>query len=322
MSAAAKAEARRKAILSRGNDRLSRLTTSARGDDAPQFVHTVDPPPPSSAPQGNLASFIGEDPVPSPLVSDQPPRRVPDPHTSSPLGIPAGLGSAPPDPSAWSNEQQQQFLQALFSGPPHSQSRSLDANASDKSNATLDDPLLALMSTFGVQAGVGQNTEGISRTVTESKPKTAIPKLLPLLHVISVWGLVAVFIFWREPEAFRAHSVVVPSGNIWPRWARLAHDTAEQSAWGIEIVPFFWAFVSLELALNSTRIFFDFDSTQPPLLLTLTLPYLPKPLPSMIIYGLKYVQLFGMLVDGLAAAVVAMGLFIAASGIYENWPLP
>jgi hypothetical protein len=39
MSAAAKAEARRKAILSRGSDRLSKLTTSARGDDAPQFVH-------------------------------------------------------------------------------------------------------------------------------------------------------------------------------------------------------------------------------------------------------------------------------------------
>jgi len=57
------------------------------------------------------------------------------------------------------------------------------------------------------------------------------------------------------------------------------------------------------------------------LVLTLTLPYLPKPLPSMIIYGLKYLQLFGMLVDGLAAAVVAMGLFVAASSIYENWSL-
>ena len=38
-SAAARAEARRKAILARGSDRLSRLTTSARGEDAPQFVH-------------------------------------------------------------------------------------------------------------------------------------------------------------------------------------------------------------------------------------------------------------------------------------------
>lgn len=38
-AAAKRAEARRKAILARGTDRLSKLTTSARGEDAPQFVH-------------------------------------------------------------------------------------------------------------------------------------------------------------------------------------------------------------------------------------------------------------------------------------------
>lgn len=39
MSAAARAEARRKAILSRGSDRLAKLTTSARGEDAPAYMH-------------------------------------------------------------------------------------------------------------------------------------------------------------------------------------------------------------------------------------------------------------------------------------------
>lgn len=38
MSAAARAEARRKAILSRGSDRLAKLTSSARGDDAAAFA--------------------------------------------------------------------------------------------------------------------------------------------------------------------------------------------------------------------------------------------------------------------------------------------
>jgi hypothetical protein len=37
--AAAKAEARRKAILARGNDRLAKLTTSARGEDHPVYAH-------------------------------------------------------------------------------------------------------------------------------------------------------------------------------------------------------------------------------------------------------------------------------------------
>lgn len=39
MSAAARAEARRKAILSRGSDRLAKLTTSARGENAPAYMH-------------------------------------------------------------------------------------------------------------------------------------------------------------------------------------------------------------------------------------------------------------------------------------------
>lgn len=38
MSAAARAEARRKAILSRGTDRLNKLTTSARGEDSPGII--------------------------------------------------------------------------------------------------------------------------------------------------------------------------------------------------------------------------------------------------------------------------------------------
>jgi hypothetical protein len=54
----------------------------------------------------------------------------------------------------------------------------------------------------------------------------------------------------------------------------------------------------------------------------LALPYLPKPLPSILMYGLRYLQLIGTLADDLAAAVVAIGLFIAASSLYENWSLP
>jgi hypothetical protein len=54
----------------------------------------------------------------------------------------------------------------------------------------------------------------------------------------------------------------------------------------------------------------------------LALPYLPKPLPSILMYGLRYLQLIGTLADDLAAAVVAIGVFIAASSLYENWSLP
>lgn len=42
MAAAARSEARRRAILARGNDRLAKLTASARGEDATTYVHDGD----------------------------------------------------------------------------------------------------------------------------------------------------------------------------------------------------------------------------------------------------------------------------------------
>ncbi|KAI0294746.1 hypothetical protein BC826DRAFT_306922 [Russula brevipes] len=292
MSAAAAREARRKAILSRGTERLSKLATSARGDDAPQFVR-ADSSIPSSTPRENLANFIGEDPLPTPLGSDQPRRRAPDPHRS-PLDAAAGLGESPPEPSAWLNDQQQQFLHSLLGGPPPSGPRIPDVNAPGTNFTVPDNPLLALMTSLGVEAGKREDTGGSSQSRMEEKPE-------------------------GRPKAIA--TLAYHCCNTWSRWARLASNPAE-SVWGIEIVPFFWAFVSLELALNSTRIFFHFDSTQPPLPLRLVLPYLPKPLPSMIMYGMKHLQLLGTLVDDLAAAVVAIGLFIVASTLYENWLLP
>ncbi|KAI0307399.1 hypothetical protein B0F90DRAFT_1828361 [Multifurca ochricompacta] len=317
MSAAARAEARRRAILTRGTDRLSKLTTSARGDDAPQFSPAAGMSRGPST-QGDLANFIGEDPHLTPPFAAHQSRHTPDLHTS-PFGV-VGLDGSPPDPSVWSNEQQQQILQALLGSAPSNRPRTLNANAPDTSG---DDPLLAFMSNLGMGADPGKGAGGIPLSQTKVKPKTLTQKLLPLLHLFSVWALVAFFVFWQEPETFRArNSPVVRSGSVWNRWARLATDPTEQTLlWSIQTVPFFWAFISLELAFHSMRIFSGFDSTQPPMLLSLALPHLPKPFPSVIIHGLKYLQLAGTLADDLAAAVVAFGLFIAASNVYENWTL-
>jgi hypothetical protein len=145
------------------------------------------------------------------------------------------LGSSPPDPSAWSNEQQQQFLQALLGGPPPGEPRPPNVNAPLTTSAVPDDPLMALMSSLG---GIDLGAGGAApQSRAEAKPKPFIQKLLPILHVIAVWALVAFFIFWREPEAFRArNSAVVSRSDIWNRWARLASGPAEQSTWGIEMV--------------------------------------------------------------------------------------
>jgi len=180
----------------------------------------VDPPPPYSTPREDLSNFIGEGLLLPSLVSDQPSRHASGPRIS-PSDTPTRLGSSP----VWSN------------------------NAPVSNSDVPDDPLIALMSSLGVDPGIGRGAGAISLSKAGAKPKTVIQKLLPVLHVIAVWALVAFFIFRREPEAFRArNSAVVSTGDIWNRWARLASGPAEQSSWGIEIV------VSLPLVVAARQL--------------------------------------------------------------------
>ena len=209
----------------------------------------VDPTPPYSTPRGDLSNFIGDDPLPPPpLASDQPSRHASGPRISR-SDTATRSGSSPLDPSAWSNEQQQQFLQTLLGGPPPSEPLPFNLNAPVSNSAVPDDPLIALMTSLGVDPDIGQGAGAASQSKPEAKPKSVIQKLLPILHVIAVWALIAFFIFWREPEAFRArNSAVVSTGNIWNRWARLTSGPAEQSSWGIEIV------VSLPLVVAAQQL--------------------------------------------------------------------
>jgi hypothetical protein len=122
-------------------------------------------------------------------------------------------------------------------GPPPSEPRPFNVHAQVTNSAVLDDPLIALMSSLDVDPGISRDAGAVSQSKTEAKPKIVIQKLLPHLHVIAVWAIVALFVFWQEPEAFRArNSAVVSTGDIRSRRARLVGVPAEQSSWGIEIV--------------------------------------------------------------------------------------
>ncbi|KAA1468304.1 hypothetical protein DENSPDRAFT_833549 [Dentipellis sp. KUC8613] len=314
-SAAARAEARRKAILNRGTDRLAKLTTSARGEDASAFVHD-DPPLPSLPPvlKRELENLLGEEsPLPTPptFTSASPANHIP--------GFDAfGLGGSSPDPSVWSQEQQQQLLNALLgSGPglgPPNTSRTLPANGN---NIVPEDPLTAVMSSMSL-GGFSGLPKGPGNSTT--KPKSRLQRLLPLVHVLAVWCLVAFFAVWKEPKGFVSNtSAAVLPGGAWRRWAELGKQQIQDGRWSVQPMPFLWAFISLELALHSFHIFSGLDATQPPPLLAMALPHLPKPLPSIIVYGLKYMHMAGILLDDLAAVIFVMGFIVSITGYLVGW---
>ncbi|PPQ98967.1 hypothetical protein CVT24_003463 [Panaeolus cyanescens] len=261
MSAAARAEARKKAILSRGNDRLAKLTTSARGEEAP-YLH--DDPPLVSMSKASR-NFLGEEsadmPTPqrvsvSPSPSPGPAggsasastNASPQPSTqrgttpSRNANIFEGLGSSnPADPSVWLPEQQQQFLQALMNasmgapGQGQSQAPPLPLSSPigdpigpvDPTAGMENNPFAALLGAGGPGAGGPQNPlfpPGMMPVQPEPpKEQTKLQKALPLIHLVAMWCLLAYFVLWVEPNTYMATTGRVDGGVFTSSfWARWA----------------------------------------------------------------------------------------------------
>ncbi|KAF8972577.1 hypothetical protein BDZ97DRAFT_1901133 [Flammula alnicola] len=262
MSAAARAEARRKAILSRGTDRLAKLTTSARGEDAPAYLHDGEDSSNMPSPAARAS--------PSPSPSPQPARTTTDPSRNTNMF--EGLGANAPDPSA------------------------------------------------GGVAGGGMFPP-FGPGWVEPKEKSKLQKVLPLLHLLAMWCLLAYFVLWGEPKVHKdltGEDLGLGVMGLWKRWADLGQKSPllanSLQTFRIHVVPFFWAFTTLQIGLHSLRIFSGFDSVQPPTLVALALPHLPPPLPSIIINSLKYMQMGSLFLDDLSGLVVGIGFIIYFSG--------
>ncbi|KAJ4485349.1 hypothetical protein J3R30DRAFT_1344462 [Lentinula aciculospora] len=346
MSAAARAEARRKAILSRGSDRLSKLATSARGD-SPVYVHD-DPPLPSIS---RTSDFVGDETPDIPISSATNSRASPGASPRTNRQVPVHSDAPPPsgpDPSVWSNEQQQQLMQALMGGmggmagmpglAGMGGQQAIGSGAADLDSMPpgfAENPLAAML--MGAQPGQNGGAPpfmppgmGLGKAPNpngsgaQSKSPSRMQKMLPLVHLVALWTLLAYFVIYLEPRtqtALADVSGVTSWSGILTRWAELAKRRPQSEmlqGWSVAAVPFFWAFITLEIALYSIRIFYGFDAVQPPMLLAMALPHLPPPFPSIIINGMKYMQLGSILLDDLAILTVGVGFYIWIAGLLRS----
>jgi len=309
MSATARAEARRKAILSRGNDRLSKLTTSARGEDAPAYMKADIPPRGASA---SLRNFVGEE-------SSMPP--PPDMPRSSPPPFSfgnTGLGGAAPDPSVWSQEQQRQFMQAFMGVGVDSQPQLSTAASNAATAPTPDDPLAAIMSSLQqMDPSRGGAAGKAPAPPAPASPPSTLQKFMPLLHILCTWFILAFFVLYKEPQVFVEHSGGAVD-TLWKRWAELAWRSSSLQGWGVQFVPFMWVFMTVQVMLHSVRIFTGNNQVQPPTLLALALPHLPSPFPSIITNGLRYIQMAGAILDDLSAVIFGIGVFVLIAGWFAG----
>ena len=228
-----------------------------------------------------------------------------------------------------------------------------DSGPFDPNSPPMDNPFAALMGMAGAGGpggpGAGMFPPGMSMPpgmgmgvdTTPPKPKSRLQKALPILHLVVMWVMLAYFVFWAEPRAYAESVPLHGSGStgvvgMWDRWALLGkkselvknglgvfevhivvslHSTTDnRHSLTLESQPFFWAFTTLQIVLHSLRIFSGFDTPSPPTLLALALPHLPPPIPSLVMNGLKYMQMGGLFLDDLAGIVVGLGFVVYFSG--------
>ncbi|KAI9453945.1 hypothetical protein HD554DRAFT_2152290 [Boletus coccyginus] len=284
-SPTARAEARRKAILGRGGDRLAKLTTSARGEGAPAY----------NAPAAASAAFVGEEtnmPPPPP-----PPKDTPRPSPS-------------PDPSVWSEEHQRQFMQALMGGALNPAASSQPPPPSFATPPPADDPLATVMAQLARMNPQGGAAGKAPAPPAAPKPPTRVQKWMPLLHLVCMWCLLAFFVLWKEPQVFVEQTAGAVEVAFWKRWPKLVTQGALGGAWGVQVVSFFWAFMTVQVVLHSLRIFSGHNDVPPPALISLALPHLPPPLPLWITNGLGYLRMGNAFLDDIAAIVFGIGMIV------------
>lgn len=335
-SAAAKAEARRKAILARGTDRLAKLTTSARGDDA--VVYDERPLPGSRA--NAVDSFVGDSGDAPHPISRKPSGTRPTVRQFS--STPTRDGPNPTvDPTAWTQEQQQQFMLALMGAPTGapmlSNSSTLvgDGMAPNSTTSTVpQDPIATLMASMMSPAmdTLSPSLGGISPFNTTTmgdetstipgvrgpppvQPRSFVQRILPFIHLFSAFSLLFFFILRSVSESSNSLTTDDNPATLshWSDWADLRRR--KQDILLNQKLPFFATFIALELALQSARILSGLDDVRPPLVVQMALPSLPPPLPSIILNGYKYSQILGVLLDDIAGIIVGIGFAVWIASI-------
>lgn len=82
------------------------------------------------------------------------------------------------------------------------------------------------MGAMGMGMNMGNMGMGMGMGPAPAKPKSKLQKVLPLLHLVAMWCLLAYFVLWVEPRVHAdaagwQNGVGAGAGGLWRRWASL-----------------------------------------------------------------------------------------------------
>lgn len=342
-----KREARKARILSKGSDRLARITNTGRGEGASAYLNDTTPsfpstPKPNDAPAASAAATAAS----AARADDDDPLEVDIstlPRRGGPFGAPFGEDATNPflmgasGAGAGEAQNPMEALMAMMQGGPPGAGGPGVAPGQQPDMSGLPPQLAAMMQQFGAGGGGGGGPFG-------GAPGAAMPTAVKtkslterLFGVVQATLIVALAILAAKTSLFDTdHSSIVPdsvtdtftrdaapSSRVLQRWARLGYERPSVYEWGLNpastlsslsmgplsSLPLFWIFLGLEIVLQGVRIAVLARKTPaPPSMLASLTAMLPIPNLHLAISLVgKYLALINAFVNDIAILVFVFG---------------
>ncbi|GAA5885748.1 hypothetical protein JCM16303_006049 [Sporobolomyces ruberrimus] len=153
------------------------------------------------------------------------------------------------------------------------------------------------------------------------QPKTFLDKIFPLVHLVAMVGLAVYAVVWWEPSRrLGLYGAYETQGIDWAAWGALASRRPKDAGIVGQVIgkqlaeiPLLWMFVSIELVLQTSRIFLLRNRPAAPGILNSILPLVSQFAPQLGLVlqtGTRYLALFSTCLNDLAVLVFCIGLVI------------
>ncbi|GAC75516.1 hypothetical protein PANT_16d00020 [Moesziomyces antarcticus T-34] len=339
-----KREARKARILSKGSDRLARITNTGRGEGASAYLNDTTPSLPSTPKPNDATAAAAAAAASVARADDDDPLEVDIstlPRRGGPFGAPFGEDATNPflmgGSGAGAGEAQNpmEALMAMMQGGPPGAGGPGGAPGQQPDMSGLPPQLAAMMQQLGAAGGGGGPFGGAPGAAMPTAVKT---KSLTerLFGVVQATLIVALAILAAKTSLFDTdHSSVVPDSvtdtftrdapavGVLQRWARLGYQRPSVDEWGLNpastlsslsmgplsSLPLFWIFLGLEIVLQAVRIAVVAKKTPaPPSMLASLTAMLPIPNLHLAISLVgKYLALINAFVNDIAILVFVFG---------------
>ncbi|WVN88798.1 uncharacterized protein L203_104011 [Cryptococcus depauperatus CBS 7841] len=152
----------------------------------------------------------------------------------------------------------------------------------------------------------------LNARIQKRESKSKVEKYFPLMHFIAMVALAVFTVVWWEPALEDA--APLRQGTSWSeRWNGFAGRRIKGLG-QVEVLPVFWAFLTVELILQTTRLMVLKSPPEPHSYLQNFLPILPPNISRPLLTGSRYLSLVSQTYKDGCLLVFVLGMTVVVAG--------